>query len=112
MGPRLNPIAELPGVSDPLDPDYLIGAAWKQQGLSHQDIRDIAAFIIREDRFHQAAGLSPQELARSDVFWVSAAAGTIAGLTHLLSRSNMLGSHDGRPRGARARAADAGPGDH
>ena len=54
-------------MSDPLDPHYLIGAisnglpggmpAWKQEGLSDQDIRDIAAFIIRENRFHQAAGL-------------------------------------------------------
>jgi mono/diheme cytochrome c family protein len=99
VGPRLNPIAKLPGVSDPLDPAYLINVisnglpggmpAWKQQGLSDQDIGDIAAFIIQENRSHQAVGLSPQELAQSDVFWVAAGTAIIAGFAYVLSRYNM-----------------------
>ena len=56
--------------------------------LTAQDINDIVAFIIQSNRSGQA-GLGPQELARSNVFWVSVAIFLKVMVTVLLSRYNM-----------------------
>ena len=104
VGPRLNPIAKLSGVSHPLDPDYLIatitngrpasdgfGAMPAKGGadLTDQDIKDLAAFIIQENRKGGGGALSPVELARSNVFWVGVGTLGLALGAYLLSRYNM-----------------------
>lgn len=104
VGPPLNPITKLPGVKDPLDPQYLIhtitygrspsggyGTMPPKGGissLSDQDIRDLAAFVIDQNR-NQSPTLSADDLARSDVFWISAAGTLLLGVAYLLSRYNM-----------------------
>ena len=105
IGPKLNPIQNLGNVKDPLDPTYLVRtitdglqgvggfqALMPPKGghpaLTAQDINDIVAFIIQSNRSGQA-GLGPQELARSNVFWVSVAIFLMVMVTVLLSRYNM-----------------------
>jgi mono/diheme cytochrome c family protein len=107
VGPKLNPIVALPDApnKNPLDPNYLISTIENgksgvggytvamppkggTQSLTPQDIADIAAFIIQTNKAG-AAGLGPQELARSNVFWVSVAIFLMVMVTVLLSRYNM-----------------------
>jgi mono/diheme cytochrome c family protein len=99
VGPRLRPIQNLGNTKDPLDAGYLINVisnglpggmpAWKGR-LSEQDIKDIAAFIIQQNRTQTGpTALSAVDLARSNVLWVTAAAGAISGLAYLLARHNM-----------------------
>jgi mono/diheme cytochrome c family protein len=99
VAPRLNPIQKLGNTKDPLDPNYLINVisnglpggmpAWKGR-LSEQDIKDIAAFIIQQNRTQTGpTTLSAVDLARSNVLWVTIAAASISGLAWLLARYNM-----------------------
>jgi cytochrome c551 len=101
VGPALNPIAKLPGVSNPLDPAYLIGIitngkkpasgaempSW-QGKLSDQQIKDVAAFIIKSNREGEPP-LSPGELAKRTILWVSIGIIAMVFITYLLSTYNM-----------------------
>jgi mono/diheme cytochrome c family protein len=104
VGPRLNPITQLPGVKKPLDPAYLettITNGRTGQGqyagtnmpsfggkLSKTDIQDLAAFIVSSNK-SGSSGLSAVDLARSNVFWVTAVIALLVLLTWLLARYNM-----------------------
>jgi mono/diheme cytochrome c family protein len=100
VGPALNPIEKLPGVSNPLDPQYLIGIItngrteggkvmppWKDK-LSGQEIKDVAAFIIQSNREGEPP-LSPGELAKRTILWVSIGIIAMVFITYLLSTYNM-----------------------
>src|SRR5690349_672779 len=101
IGPALNPIEKLPGVSNPLDPTYLIDTitngktdggkvmpAWKGK-LSEQDIKDVAAFIIQQNHIGGTPPLSPGELAKRTILWVSIGIIAMVFITYLLSTYNM-----------------------
>jgi mono/diheme cytochrome c family protein len=102
IGPRLNPIEKLPGVQDPLDPEYLIttitngrqdGKTMPPKGgdtkLADQDIKDLAAYLIKVNQEPGGAPLGPAELARSNVFWVSVGIAAMLVITYLLAAYNM-----------------------
>jgi cytochrome c551 len=102
VGPKLNPIQPIDGVSKPLDPNYLTNvitngksgevgqmpAKGGNSSLSAADIQDLVAFIIQQNKT-APAGLSPQELARSNVMWVTLSILALVLVTYLLSRYNM-----------------------
>jgi cytochrome c5 len=110
VGPRLNPLQKITGTPDykkidePQVADYLIatitngkpasdgfGAMPPKGGstkLTDQDIKDIAAYIIQANLSGKTP-LSPADLARSNVFWVSVGIGTMVLLTYLLAQYNM-----------------------
>lgn len=98
VGPKLNPIAQLPGVSNPKDPAFIEttikngrpGTAMPAFGgkLSNQDIQDLAAFILQQNQ-GGASGLTAVDLARSNVFWVTAIIALLVLVTWLLARYNM-----------------------
>jgi mono/diheme cytochrome c family protein len=101
IGPTLNPIEKLPGVSNPLDPTYLIDTitngkteggkvmpAWKGK-LSEQDIKDVASFIIQQNHIGGTPPLSPGELAKRTILWVSIGIIAMVFITYLLSTYNM-----------------------
>jgi mono/diheme cytochrome c family protein len=108
IGAVLNPIDKLPGVSNPLDPQFLIDiitngrqpqsgdpkqTAMPAKGgntkLTDQDVKDLAAYIIQQN--HSAAGgvLSPNELAKRTILWVSIAIIAMGFITYLLATYNM-----------------------
>lgn len=104
IGAKLNPIQKLPGVANPLDPNYLrttirngrsgdpqFSAAMPAFGpdkLSDADVDNVIAFIIQQNE-SGAAGLGPVELARSNVFWVTTIVLLLVLTTWLLARYNM-----------------------
>jgi mono/diheme cytochrome c family protein len=105
IGPALNPITHLGNTKNPLDPTYLensitnglsgaggFAASMPAKGgdasLSSQDIADIAAFIIQQNQTGTVT-LSPTDLARSDVFWVSTTLFVLVLVTYVLSKYNM-----------------------
>jgi cytochrome c553 len=103
IGPQLNPIAKLPGVTDPLDPTYLIDTitngltpasgpampAWKGK-LSDQEIKDAASFIIQQNRIGGGnVPLSQGELAKRTIFWVGVGIIAMVFVTYLLAQYNM-----------------------
>ena len=106
IGATLNPIDKLPGVSNPLDPNFLISIisdgrnpqpgdpkqvampAWKGK-LSDQDIKDVAAYIIQQNHTPGGGALSPGELAKRTILWVSIAIIAMGFVTYLLSAYNM-----------------------
>ena len=110
VGPKLNPLAKITGtpdfkkITDPGVADYLINviatgkapsdgfgqmpAKGGNTALSDQDVKDIAAYIIQTN-LQGNAGLSPTDLARSNVFWVTVGVGVMVVLTYLLARYNM-----------------------
>jgi len=102
IGPALNPIVQLSGVPNPLSPAYLIDTitnglkppsgpempAWKDK-LSGQDIKDVAAFIIQRNREGGEVPLSPGELAKRTILWVSIGIIAMIFITYLLSTYNM-----------------------
>jgi mono/diheme cytochrome c family protein len=102
IGPALNPIQKLSGVANPLSPTFLIdtiangrkpqsGAempAWKDK-LSGQDIKDLAAYIIQKNREGGESPLSPGELAKRTILWVSIGIIAMIFITYLLSTYNM-----------------------
>jgi mono/diheme cytochrome c family protein len=107
IGATLNPIDKLPGVVDPLDPNFLIAiitngrqpqagdpkqTAMPAKGgndkLTDQDVKDLAAFIIVQNRTGSPP-LSPGELAKRTILWVSIAIIAMGFITYLLSAYNM-----------------------
>jgi len=102
IGPKLNPIEKLPGtVPDPKDLAYLTDVianglngkgsygqmpAWKGK-LSDADIQNVIAYILEAAK--APPGLSPTDLARSNVLWVTVGTGLMVVLTFLLARYNM-----------------------
>jgi mono/diheme cytochrome c family protein len=108
IGPALNPIEKLPGVPDPLDPTFLIGIITNGRAhqpndprqvdmppkgghpeLTQQDVRDIAAYIIQTNHMPGGGALSPGELAKRTILWVSIAIIAMGFITYLLSAYNM-----------------------
>ena len=109
IGATLNPIDRLPGVSNPLDPDFLIqiiaNGRTPQAGdpkqvpmpakggndkLTDQDVKDMAAFIIQQNSLPPgAAPLSPGELAKRTILWVSIGIIAMVFITYLLAAYNM-----------------------
>jgi mono/diheme cytochrome c family protein len=109
IGAVLNPIDKLTGVPDPLDPNFLISiitngrqpqpgdpkqTAMPPKGgnpaLTDKNVADLAAFIIQQN--HAGAGnapLSPGELAKRTILWVSIAIVAMGFITYLLSAYNM-----------------------
>ena len=107
IGPALNPIAKLPGVPDGLDPAFLISIITNgrkhQAGdpgtvdmpvkggnpsLTDQDIKDLAAFIIDQNR-HGEPPLSANELAKRTILWVGIGIAGMVFITLLLAQYNM-----------------------
>jgi mono/diheme cytochrome c family protein len=107
VGPALNPIYKLPGVTDPLDANWLIDVItngrkhqpgdpgtqdMKPKGgndkLTDQDIKDLAAYIIQENRTGSPP-LSAGELAKRTILWVSIGILAMIFITYLLSQYNM-----------------------
>ena len=107
IGPALNPIEKLPGVPDALDPAFLIdiitNGRQPQAGdprqtqmpkkggndkLTDQDIKDLAAFIINENRSGEPP-LSANELAKRTMLWVGIGIAGMVFITLLLSQYNM-----------------------
>lgn len=105
IGPALNPIVHLGNTKNPLDPTYLqntitnglsgvggFAAAMPPKGgdsaLSSTDIANLAAFIIQQNESGTVT-LSPTDLARSDVFWVSTTLFVLVLVTYVLSKYNM-----------------------
>jgi disulfide bond formation protein DsbB len=108
IGAVLNPIDHLPGVSNPLDPTFLIyvitngrqpqpgdpkSIAMPPKGgnpnLTDQDIKDLAAYIIQQNHQPGGGALSPGELAKRTILWVSIAIIAMGFITYLLSAYNM-----------------------
>jgi hypothetical protein len=103
----LNPIDKLPGVANPLDPNFLIDvitngrqpqpgdpkqipmpAKGGNPNLAEQDIKDLAAYIIQQNQTGSPP-LSPGELAKRTIFWVSVAIIAMFFITFLLAQYNM-----------------------
>ena len=105
IGPALNPIKNLGNTKNPLDPNYLVdvinngltgvggyGAMPPKGGnskLGDQDVKDLAAFIIQQNKTAPGGHLSPQDLARSTVTWVTLGILAMLLVTWLLARYNM-----------------------
>jgi cytochrome c551 len=108
IGAVLNPIDKLPGISNPLDPASLINiitngrtpqtgdpkqtpmpAKGGNTKLTDQDVRDLAAFIIQQNHAPGGGALSPNELAKRTILWVSIAIIAMGFITYLLSAYNM-----------------------
>jgi mono/diheme cytochrome c family protein len=107
IGARLNPIESLAGVKDPLDPlvliDIIANGRQPQPGdpkqqlmpakggnprLTDQDVRDLAAYIIQQNR-SGSPPLSPGELAKRTILWVTIGILAMIFITYLLSAYNM-----------------------
>lgn len=105
VGPALNPIVNLGNTKTPLDYTYLentitngltgagsFSTAMPPKGgdnsLSTTDIADIAAYIIQTNE-SGVVTLSPADLARSNVFWVTTTLFILILITYVLSRYNM-----------------------
>jgi mono/diheme cytochrome c family protein len=107
VGPALNPIVKLPGVANPLDPAFLIDiitngrihqagdpgstnmpARGGNPNLTDQDIKDLASYIIQQN-LTGSPPLSPGELAKSTILWVSIGIIAMVFITFLLAQYNM-----------------------
>jgi mono/diheme cytochrome c family protein len=107
IGATLNPIDKLPGVANSLDPTFLIDiitngrlpqagdpkntqmpAKGGNLSLTDQDVRDLAAYIIVQNRTGEPP-LSPGELAKRTILWVSIGIIAMIFITYLLSSYNM-----------------------
>ena len=108
IGPVLNPIEKLPGVSNPLDPAFLINIITNgrqpqpgdpkqvpmpkkggNDNLTDQDVKDLASYIIQANRTPGGGALSPGELAKRTILWVSIGIIAMVFITYLLSSYNM-----------------------
>ena len=107
IGPALNPIEQLPNVSNPLDPTFLIAiitngrvhqpgdprqtdmpAKGGNSALTEQDVKDLAAYILQQN-LTGSPPLSANELAKRTIFWVGIAIVGMLFITLLLSQYNM-----------------------
>jgi mono/diheme cytochrome c family protein len=107
IGPSLNPIEKLPDITNPLDTTFLIDiitngrvhkandprstdmpAKGGNSSLTDQDIRDLAAFIIDQNR-SGSPPLPPGELAKRTILWVSIGIAAMIFVTFLLAQYNM-----------------------
>ncbi len=107
IGATLNPIDKLPGVADPLDPAFLIDTITNgrqphpgdpkqtpmppkggNESLTDQDIKDLASFIIVQNR-QGSPPLSPGELAKRTILWVGIGIIAMVFITYLLATYNM-----------------------
>ena len=107
IGPSLNPIEKLPKISDPLDPTFLIDiitngrtaqpgdprstnmpAKGGNANLTDQDVKDLAAYIILQNRTGEPP-LSANELAKRTMLWVGIGIAGMVFITLLLSQYNM-----------------------
>jgi mono/diheme cytochrome c family protein len=109
IGAVLNPIDKLPGVANPLDPNFLIGIitngrqpqpgdpkriAMPPKGgnnnLTDQDIKDLASYIIQQNQLGAgSAPLPPGELAKRTILWVTIGVVGMVFITFLLAQYNM-----------------------
>jgi mono/diheme cytochrome c family protein len=108
IGAVLNPIDKLGGVANPLDPSILIGiiangrtpqsgdpkqAPMPPKGgnssLTDQDIKDLASYIIQQNTSGVSPPLSPGELAKRTILWVSIGIIAMIFVTYLLAQYNM-----------------------
>jgi mono/diheme cytochrome c family protein len=108
IGAVLNPIEKLPGVADSLDPNFLISiitngrqpqpgdpkqtpmpAKGGNNNLTDQDVKDLAAYIIQQNHTVTGGTLSPGELAKRTILWVSIAIIAMGFITYLLATYNM-----------------------
>src|SRR6266571_3644564 len=108
VGAKLNPIDKLAGVADPLDPNFLIQlitngrdpqpgdpkstkmpAKGGYDKLTEQDIKDLAAYIIDQNRHPGEAPLSANELAKRTILWVGIGIIAMVFVTYLLAQYNM-----------------------
>jgi mono/diheme cytochrome c family protein len=109
IGAVLNPIDKLPGVSNPLDPAFLIqiitngrqpqtgdpkSIAMPPKGgnpnLTDQNIKDLAAYIIQQNQMPAGSGPLPAgELAKRTIFWVTIGIISMLFVTFLLAQYNM-----------------------
>jgi mono/diheme cytochrome c family protein len=108
IGAVLNPIEKLPGVANSLDPTFLIGiiangrtpqagdpkqtpmpAKGGNTKLTDQDVKDLAAYIIQQNHMAGGGTLSPNELAKRTILWVSIGIIAMGFITYLLSAYNM-----------------------
>lgn len=107
IGAVLNPIDKLPGVPNSLDPTFLVNvitngrqpqsgdprqapmpAKGGNAALTDQDVRDLAAYIIQQNRAGSPP-LAPGELAKRTILWVSIAIIGMLFVVLLLSQYNM-----------------------
>lgn len=107
IGASLNPIDKLPGVPDSLDPAFLIDiitngrqpqagdpkqvampAKGGNSALTDQDVKDLAAYIIVQNRTGSPP-LSAGELAKRTILWVSIGIIAMIFVTFLLAQYNM-----------------------
>src|SRR5919204_1953969 len=105
IGPPLNPIKNLGDTKDALDPTYLIDtitngksgvggygqmpAKGGKASLSDQDVKDIAAYLIKLNHTKGPVPLDPHALAISNVTWVTIGILAMLAFTYLLARYNM-----------------------
>ena len=109
IGAKLNPIDKLANVADPLDANFLIQvitngrqpqagdpkqvampAKGGNPNLTDQDIKDLAAYIIEQNRIGPGnAPLSAGELAKRTILWVSIGIAGMVFVTYLLAQYNM-----------------------
>ncbi|HEV2036513.1 MAG TPA: cytochrome c [Candidatus Dormibacteraeota bacterium] len=108
IGAVLNPIDKMPGVANPLDPAFLIdiitngrvakpgdprSANMPAKGgattLTDQNIKDVAAFIIQQNMTGVSPPLTPGELAKRTILWVSVGIIAMVFITYLLAQYNM-----------------------
>jgi mono/diheme cytochrome c family protein len=105
VGPPLHPIKNLGDTKDPLDPTYLIDtitngksgvggygqmpAKGGKASLTDQDVKDIAAYIIKVNHTKGPVPLDPHALAISNVTWVTIGILAMLAFTYLLARYNM-----------------------
>jgi mono/diheme cytochrome c family protein len=109
IGAVLNPIDKLPGVTNSLDPAFLIQvitagrqpqagdpksipmpAKGGNPNLTDQDIKDLAAYIIQQNQINPSSlPLPAGELAKRTIFWVSIGILSMLFVTFLLAQYNM-----------------------
>jgi mono/diheme cytochrome c family protein len=109
IGAVLNPIDKLPGVTNSLDPTFLIQiitvgrqpqagdpksipmpAKGGNPNLADQDIKDLAAYIIQQNQVNPSSlPLPAGELAKRTIFWVGIGILSMLFVTFLLAQYNI-----------------------
>jgi mono/diheme cytochrome c family protein len=110
IGAVLNPIDKLPGVPNSLDPNFLIDiitngrqhqagdpksvpmpAKGGNTALTPQDVKDLAAYIMQQNVsvIPGSGPLSPGELAKRTILWVTIGIIAMVFITYLLAQYNM-----------------------